>query len=220
MHVNYVNMNIDNNNKEPIEFQKSVTTTVVPLITNGIFDSAIEEEKFNASDLPIIATREMVIFPGMISPVPIGRMKSKLVLEKAENEHCYIGIFQQKNETETPGFKDLYKVGTLAEVIRVIDMPDGTKSALIQGRRILSLNSLTQEEPYLAGKASMLEEKHCSSKNKNFKALVSNIKDDLKVISRCSDNQLPPEVLFAMSNIDDYSFMITFLSSNFPMSQW
>jgi len=211
-----------NNNINPfenlLEDSRSVSTTVIPLFTEGILDIAFDLEKFAADSLPIIASRDLVLFPGMTMPLSVGRTKSLRVVEEIKKNNGYIGIFLQSNDVDDPKADDLYKIGCVADVVKVLEMPNGTKNLIIQGRRLAKLDNLVSEEPFLRGQVSVIEEKYPRANSRTMRALMSNIKEDLKRISACIDNNLPPEINFAMANFPDQNYLSTFLCSSFPMS--
>lgn len=210
--------NINFFEQTPEEDRRTVATAVIPLFTDGILDIALDESKMCLGNLPIIASRDMVLFPGMTMPLSIGRAKSLRVVEEVENNHCYIGIFLQSTKADDPKYKDLYHIGALADVIKVLEMPDGTKNIIVQGRRLLKLDKMIAEEPYLRGDVSILEEKYPSPRSRKMKALLSNVKEDVRKMSGAYENALPPEINFALSNFNDPCYLTAFLSSSFPMS--
>lgn len=211
-----------NDNNNPIEQvsddHRSAITTVIPLFTEGLLDLVIDREKVQENNLPIIASRDLVLFPGMTMPLSIGRPKSLRVLDEVQKNRCYIGIFMQCNKAEDPGAEDIYHVGTLAEVVKVLDMPDGTKNVILQGRRMLRLRNLISNEPYLRGEVEIIEEKYTGPKSRKMKALMSNIKDDLRRMTVGFENSLPAEINFAIANFPDFNYLTSFLCSSFPMS--
>ncbi len=201
-----------------VEEHSSSHTMVIPFFTEGVVDSKLDEKRFDANNLPIIASRDVVLFPGMTTPITVGRSKSLKVLDIAQKQHCYIGLFLQTNNDEEPTKKNLYATGCVAEVLKVLQMPDGTMSAILQGRHIAHLNELTKEMPYLVGDVTLIDEQQPHPKNKEYKALVGCIKDEIQQMASCQDNTLPPEILFALANFPDFNFMTTFLCSTFPMT--
>lgn len=214
-------MNIKDKMKqfEPlVEEHSSSHTMVIPFFTEGVVDSKLDEKRFDANNLPIIASRDVVLFPGMTTPITVGRSKSLKVLDIAQKQHCYIGLFLQTNNDEEPTKKNLYATGCVAEVLKVLQMPDGTMSAILQGRHIAHLNELTKEMPYLVGDVTLIDEQQPHPKNEEYKALVGCIKDEIQQMASCQDNALPPEILFALANFPDFNFMTTFLCSTFPMT--
>ena len=201
-----------------VEEHSSSHTMVIPFFTEGVVDSKLDEKRFDANNLPIIASLDVVLFPGMTTPITVGRSKSLKVLDIAQKQHCYIGLFLQTNNDEEPTKKNLYATGCVAEVLKVLQMPDGTMSAILQGRHIAHLNELTKEMPYLVGDVTLIDEQQPHPKNKEYKALVGCIKDEIQQMASCQDNTLPPEILFALANFPDFNFMTTFLCSTFPMT--
>ena len=207
------------NQFEPyVEDHAASHTLVIPFFTEGVMDTTLDEKRFNAGNLPIIATRDLVLFPGMTTPITVGRTKSLKVLEVAKEQNCYIGLFLQQTKEDDPKMEDLYITGCVAEVLKVLQMPDGTMSAIVTGRHLARLEKITKEEPYLRGEVTLLEEKYPNQSSKEFKALIGCIKEEVKKMAACQDNSLPPEVAFALTNFPEYNYMTSFLCSVFPMS--
>lgn len=202
------------------EEQFASNATVIPLIAEGAMGLNIDDSKFNPDNLPIIASRDIPIFPGMTSPITIGRVKSRRVLDLVHKINSYVGIFMQCREEDDPGFDDLYHIGCCAEVVKVLDLPDGTKNVIFQGRKLLKLKSLTTE-PFLSGEVSVIEEVFPSQGSRKMKAVISNIKEDLnKMLNTVGqESSLPGEINFALSNFPEPSFLTTFLSTTFPMKR-
>ena len=200
-----------------LEDQRSAATTVIPLFTEGVLDITFDPERFNSMNLPIIAAKDLALFPGMTMPLSVGRAKSLRVLDEVRKNNCYIGIFLQSTRAEDPTADDLYHVGCAAEVIKVLEMPDGTRSVILQGRRLLKLERLLGNEPYLRGEVSVIEEVYPRKNSRKMKALLSNIKDDYQKMTAGFDN-VQPEIQFAMSNFSDSVYLTAFLCSSFPMA--
>ena len=198
--------------------RRSATTAVIPLFTEGSLDFTIDNERFCAGNLPIIASKDMVLFPGMTMPLSVGRIKSLRVLDEAKKNRCYIGIFLQSTTAEDPTSDDIHHIGTLAEIVKVLEMPDGSRNVILQGRRVLKLENLITNEPYLRGEVSVIEEEHPSAKSRKMKALMSNIMDDVKKMQIGAETAILPEIVFAMTNFTDNSYLTAFLCSSFPMS--
>ncbi|MBQ0056569.1 MAG: endopeptidase La [Bacteroidales bacterium] len=174
---------------------------------------------FDAEALPIIASRDLVLFPQMTMPIVLGRQKSIRVAKMAERSHKYIGVVAQiKADTENPGKDDIYEVGCLAEVMKILEMPDGTLNVFLMGRRSFRIDSIVSTEPYLKAEVHLIEEALLVKGDKGNRALISNIKNDLKSFAKLIDNNLPNEIEFAITNFRDEAFLVNFLSSVFPMS--
>ena len=130
----------------------------IPLIT------AEEEENVNKqvfpSDLPILPLRNNVLFPGVVIPITVGRDKSIKLVQEANKGNKIIGVVSQRNQDEeAPGFNDLHKVGTVAQIIRLLKMPDGSSTVIIQGKRRFEMETETQTEPYMRATVNILSEK-------------------------------------------------------------
>ncbi|MBU2019862.1 MAG: endopeptidase La [Bacteroidetes bacterium] len=184
----------------------------IPLITSE------EEESMNKQIfdevMPILPLRNNVLFPGVVIPITVGRDKSIKLIQDANKGNKIIGVVSQKNHAEeAPEFEDLHTVGTVAQIIRLLKMPDGSSTAIIQGKRRFEMVEQVQKEPYLKAKVQMLKEPKLSPKNKEFKLLIDNIKELALQIIRDSPN-IPSEASFAIGNIDSPTFLVNFISSN------
>ena len=202
------------------EDHRSSNTTVIPLFTEGNMELNFDESKFNAVNLPIIASRDLPLFPGMTTPLSIGRIKSLKVLDEVNKNRCYVGIFMQRNAVEDPGFDDIFHIGCCAEIVKVLDLPDGTKNIILQGRRLLKLEHL-ETEPFLRGEVTAIDENYPSANSRKMKAVMSNIKDDINKMQSIvagQDGSLPGEIAFAISNFPDPNFLTAFLCATFPMT--
>ena len=194
-------------------------TMVIPVFSDGTIDSKLDQNKFDPEHLPIIATKDLVLFPGMTMPLTVGRSKSLKALEQARKNSSYIGIFLQATDSEEPEEKDLYRVGCIAEIVKVLDMPDGNKSVILLGRRVVRLDKMVNEVPYLNGSVSLIDDQFPDNDNRKMKVTFSLIKDDIKEIMACEDNNLPLELGFAFNNFQDQTPLLTaFLCTLFPMT--
>lgn len=184
----------------------------IPLIT------AEEEDNVNKQvfpkDLPILPLRNNVLFPGVVIPITVGRDKSIKLIQEANKGNKIIGVVSQKNqEEETPGFDDLHKIGTVAQIIRLLKMPDGSSTVIIQGKRRFEIVEPLQTEPYMRAIVNVLKEKPVDKKNKELEMMFKTIKDLALQIIRDSPN-IPSEAQFAIGNIDSPTFLVNFISSN------
>ncbi len=162
----------------------------------------------------LLPLRNTVLFPQIIIPISVGRKKSLKLIKKAHNEDLLIGIVSQIDEqTEEPGFKDLYKVGTLARVIKLFDMSDGEKTAVLQGIARFEITEPLAEKPTLRAKYKLIDNDKELKKTPESDALVFSIKELSVKIIHLSSN-LPEEAAFAIKNIDSPQFLINFVSSN------
>ncbi len=184
----------------------------IPLIT------AEEEDNVNKQvfpkDLPILPLRNNVLFPGVVIPITVGRDKSIKLIQEANKGNKIIGVVSQKNQDEeTPGFDDLHKMGTVAQIIRLLKMPDGSSTVIIQGKRRFEIVEPLQNEPYMRAIVNVLKEKTVDKKNKELEMMFKTIKDLALQIIRDSPN-IPSEAQFAIGNIDSPTFLVNFISSN------
>ncbi len=184
----------------------------IPLIT------AEEEENMNnqvyPDELPILPLRNNVLFPGVVIPITVGRDKSIKLIQDANKGSKIIGVVSQKNqEEESPEFSDLYSIGTVAQIIRMLRMPDGSTTVIIQGKRRFKMIEPVKSEPYLFAKVKMVTEKKIEKKNKELDMMFKNIKELALQIIRDSPN-IPSEASFAIGNIESPTFLVNFISSN------
>ncbi len=184
----------------------------IPLIT------AEEEENMNnqqnPDELAILPLRNNVLFPGVVIPITVGRDKSIKLIQDANKGNKIIGVVSQKNqEIEAPEFVDLHKIGTVAQILKLLKMPDGSSTVIIQGKRRFEVLQPTETEPYMKAKVKMLSETKVDDKNKEMKVLFKTIKDLALQIIQESPN-IPSEASFAIGNIDSPTFLVNFISSN------
>lgn len=184
----------------------------IPLIT------AEEEENVNKQEfpknLPILPLRNNVLFPGVVIPITVGRDKSIKLIQEANKGDKIIGVVSQKNQDEeTPGFEDLHTIGTVAQIIRLLKMPDGSSTVIIQGKRRFEIVEPTQTEPYMRANVNVLSELPIEKGNKELDMMFKTIKDLALQIIRDSPN-IPSEAQFAIGNIDSPTFLVNFISSN------
>ena len=185
---------------------------MIPLAA-GIDNISIDD--FDLPDeLELLTLRNTVLFPQIVIPIAVGRKKSLKLIKEAHKKEILIGIISQKVEnTEDPKFKDIYKVGTLARVIKLFDMPDGEKTAVLQGIARFEITEETAVKPNLKVKYKILETEKKGVNNAEFEAQVFSVKELSVKIIHLSSN-LPKEAAFAVKNIDSPEFLINFVSSN------
>ena len=167
--------------------------------------------------LPILTLRNTVLFPGVVLPITIGRETSLRLAREAFEDDNLIGVVAQKHaETEEPGPDDLYQLGTVAEILKLIKMPDGSTSMVIQGNRRLRTTGFTQTDPYLRAEVDIVEEppdeEHYEAAPE-LEARLREIKDMAVEIVEIAPN-LPSEAAYAVQNIDSPTFLIHFIASN------
>ena len=194
-----------NNQEDEMEFMP-----LIPL--NDDEDSDADGQAF-PGELPILPLRNTVLFPGVVIPITVGRDKSIKAVNDAYKTDKLIGVVAQKDSTiEEPTVSDLEDVGTVAKIVKLIKMPDGGTTIIIQGRKRFKIDEVTSEDPYFKATIKVLEEETIKG-DKDFDALVGSIKDLASQIINLSPN-LPSEAAIILKNIENPSFLIHFVSSN------
>lgn len=191
-------------------------TEFLPLMSD---EDEAKISKEDAPDIiPILPLRNTVLFPGVIIPITIGRDRSIRLIKDAEKSNKMIGVVAQKDfDTELPEKDDLHKVGTIANILKMLKMPDGNITVVIQGRKRFNIDKMMQNEPYFKAKITELKEIKPITNDEEFSALVSSVKElSLKIID-LSPN-IPSEAAIAIKNIKNSSFIINFVSSNMNIS--
>ena len=176
-----------------------------------------DEEQINAEEtpdeLPILPLRNTVLFPGVVIPITVGRDKSIKLIKEAYKGDKTLGVVSQKNdEVEDPSPEDLNDVGTVAFILKMLRMPDGNTTVIIQGKKRFKVREVTQKEPYLRAKIESFNQIQKPS-GKGFDALVASIKDLASQIIEQSPT-IPTEATFAIKNIESPTFLINFIASN------
>jgi len=165
------------------------------------------------SELPLLPLRNTVLFPGVVLPITVGRDKSIKAVNDAYKADKLIGVIAQKDSNvEDPSITDLEDIGTVARIIKLIKMPDGGTTVIIQGKRRFKVSSIVSEEPYFKAQVELLEESE-APQNDDFDAYVATIKDLATQIIQLSPN-IPSEASIILRNIENPSFLIHFISSN------
>lgn len=165
------------------------------------------------SELPLLPLRNTVLFPGVVLPITVGRDKSIKAVNDAYKADKLVGVIAQKDSNvEDPTVSDLEDIGTVARIIKMIKMPDGGTTVIIQGKRRFKVTSIVAEEPYFKAQVQLLEESEAPA-NEDFNAYVANIKDLATQIIQLSPN-IPSEASIILKNIENPSFLIHFISSN------
>ena len=164
--------------------------------------------------LPILPLRNTVLFPGVVIPITAGRDTSIALIKAANQGSKTIGVVAQRDASvEAPSVEDVYEIGTVARILRVLQMPDGNTTIIIQGKKRFKLNAIVQEKPFMVASVSEMKEKKPAPNNKEFEAIVDGIKELALKIIKINPN-LPSEASFAIQNIQSGSFLINFVSSN------
>ncbi|MBE0637592.1 MAG: endopeptidase La [Bacteroidales bacterium] len=187
-------------------------TEFIPLLSQE------DEDLINSEDvpetLPILPLRNTVLFPGVVIPITVGRDKSIRLVREAYNKKKPIGVIAQREaEIEDPKPEDLFGIGTVASIMKVLQMPDGNTTVIIQGKKRFKLDEMITDEPYFMAKVSAYESQNRFVHDKNFQALISSLKDLSIQIITISPN-IPSEAAFAIKNIESPVFLVNFISSN------
>ncbi len=189
---------------------------LIPLLTPE------DEEQMNKESLPetlpVLPLRNTVLFPGVVIPITAGRDKSINLIKDANNGTKTIGVVSQKDESvENPGPEDINMVGTVARILRVLQMPDGNTTVIIQGKKRFKIDAVLTEKPYLTAKVSEAAEERPDEKGSEFEAIIDSIKELAFKIIKDNPN-IPSEATFAIKNIQSNSFLINFVSSNLNLA--
>jgi ATP-dependent Lon protease len=199
--------------KEKLYFRADEDTDFMPIIP--INENEIEQDKHLVipDSLAILPLRNTVLFPGVVLPITVGRDKSIKAVNDAYKQDKLIGVLAQKDaNVEEPDPKDLCKIGTVARIVKLIKMPDGGTTIIIQGKKRFELKQITTEDPYFKADIRLFPDDEIPE-NENFNAYISSIKDLAAQIIQLSPN-LPTEASIILKNIENPSFLINFVSSN------
>ncbi|HLA55718.1 MAG TPA: endopeptidase La [Flavobacterium sp.] len=189
---------------------------LIPLLTPED-EAEMNNEELPAS-LPILPLRNTVLFPGVVIPISAGRDKSIKLINDANAGNKIIGVVAQKNEEdEDPTKNDIHKIGTVARILRVLKMPDGNITVILQGKKRFEIDAVTSEKPYIRATVKEVSEKRPSHHDTEFVAILDSIKELAIQIIKESPN-IPTEATFAIRNIESQSFLINFVSSNMNLS--
>ena len=194
------------------KFLEGDSGEMIPLL------SPEEEELMNKEGipdvLPILPVKNTVLFPGVVLPVTVGRQKSIRLVKKAYRGDRIIGVVAQENAiTEEPLLKDLYKIGTVAKILRMLILPDGNTTIIIQGLRRFELKEPVQEDPFIIAKIKVINENFPDRKKKEVKAVMQSLKESAHKILKLNP-EIPQDAQIAVDNIESLSFLTHFLSSN------
>ncbi|MEQ3499306.1 endopeptidase La [Tenacibaculum sp. SSH1-16] len=189
---------------------------LIPLLTPE--DEELINQESIPEELPILPLRNTVLFPGVVIPITAGRDKSIQLIKDANKGDKVVGVVAQKDsEVEDPGIDDIYQTGVVAQILRVLKMPDGNTTVIIQGKKRFEIEEITQEVPYLKAKVKEAVDEREIDDQKEFDAIIDSIKDlALEVIKE--NPMLPSEASFAIKNIQSNSFLVNFISSNMELS--
>ncbi len=185
---------------------------IIPIIADG--DDHDLEDVEVPETIPILSLRNTVLFPGVVLPISIGRPRSIQLIKDAYRSDKIVGTVAQKDpDIENPGYNDLHTVGTIGQIVKLLEMPDGSTTAIIQGRRRMIIGSLVSDNPYFVARVKTLPEARPEPHSKDFNAIVGSLKDlSLKIIK--INPNISPEASFAIKNIENNTYLINFICSN------
>lgn len=165
-------------------------------------------------ELPILAVRNTVLFPGVLIPITVGRQKSIKVVKQAYKGDKIIGVLTQENpQVDDPSSSELFKIGTVAKIVKMLVLPDGNTTIIVQGKQRFQVEEFTATTPYLKSRVTYLEENFPKRLSKETKALIQSIRDTANRIMTLNP-EIPKEAQVALDNIEKPSFLVHFLSSN------
>ena len=189
---------------------------LIPLMTSDD-EEAISKESLPES-LPILPLKNTVMFPGVVIPITATRDKSIKLIKDSNSKSKLIGVVSQKDsKVQNPSLKDIQSNGTVAKILRVLQMPDGNVTVIIQGKKRFSIEKVITEEPYITAQIKEIKEIKPLKNNKEFIATIESIKDIALQIIEENPN-IPSEASFAIKNIQSDSFLVNFVSSNMNLS--
>jgi ATP-dependent Lon protease len=185
---------------------------LIPIIADG--DDGELDEMDVPEIIPVLSLRNTVLFPGVVLPISIARPKSIQLIKEAYRTDKIVGTTAQKDpETENPKFEDLQPVGTIGQIVKLLEMPDGSTTAIIQGRKRMILSEMISDDPYFLAKVKQLPELKPESGSNDFDTIVGSLKDlSLKIIKL--NPNISPEASFAIKNIENNTYLINFICSN------
>ncbi len=188
---------------------------VIPIVTGE--DEPIEEADI-PEVLPILTLRSSVLFPGAITPITVGRDKSISLVRAVNAESGILGaVLQRESEVEDPAPADMYRVGTAARIIKILEMPNGNLTVILNGLQKIEIGEYIATEPYLKARVGALRDTTPDGKNVEFEALIESIRDTALAIINISPS-MPKEAAFAIKNIDSNRGIINFICSNMELA--
>ena len=188
---------------------------VIPIVSGG--DEPTEDAEI-PEVVPILTLRSSVLFPGAITPITVGRDKSISLVRAVDKQNGVLGaVLQRESEVENPTPADMYKVGTAARIIKILEMPDGNLTVILNGLSKIEVNEYVETEPYFKARVTSLRDTEPDMKSVEFEALVDSIRDVALEIINVSPS-MPKEATFAIKNIDSKRGIINFICSNMDLS--
>lgn len=199
---------IDNLSLQDLEEDAELIPLLSPEDEEAIANEELPEE------LPILPLKNTVLFPGVVIPITAGRDKSIKLIQDANNTSKVIGVVAQKNDhDEDPDLKEIYKVGVVARILRVLKMPDGNTTIIIQGKKRFRVDEEVSSKPYLRCKIKSFSDAPYKNTDTELRAIIDSIKSlSLRIIKE--NPNLPSEASFAIKNIESSHFLVNFVSSN------
>jgi len=203
---------------DSLSFQKIMNedSELIPLMTPE--DEEIINKESVPEILPILPLRNTVLFPGVVIPITAGRDKSIQLIKDANKGNKIIGVVAQRNEdVEEPSLKDIHTIGVVAQILRVLKMPDGNTTIIIQGKKRFQIDQIIDEKPYLKATVKEAVEDREIDDIKEFEVIIDSIKEMALEVIR-ENPMLPSEASFAIKNIHSNSFLVNFIASNMDLS--
>ena len=191
--------------------------SIIPVVQG---DGLLKVDQSQLPDsLPILALRNAVIFPGTVYPITIGREKSIRLIEDAERRNMFIGAVPQNDlSVEEPRMEDLYGYGTVAKIVKTLEMPDGTITAILQGFKRFELMDIMEYEPYMTGRVRYIDDL-VPQDDKNTKAISDTLKEKATMIVR-SSSMAPREAVSALKSIDNFEFLVNFVATTIDVENY
>ncbi len=185
---------------------------IIPILSDGD-DQELDEVEIPGS-VPLLPLRNNVLFPGVVIPISVGRKKSvQLVREAYRGDKLVAAVAQLDAEVDDPQVRDLNVVGTLGQIVKLLEMPDGTTTAIIQGRRRISIVSIVQTLPYLTAQVKAIPDTRGGEDEKDFEVIIGSLKDLSMKIVKLNPN-INPEASFAVKNIENSTYLINYICAN------
>ena len=190
------------------------TVEMIPLLSMEEEEEDLNTEDVIIDDLPILPLKNTVLFPGVVIPVTVGRQKSIKLVKKAYNSDKTIGVIAQDNpDIEDPSIDDLYRMGTMAHILKMLVLPDGNTTIILQGKKRFNVLNFVEEDPYIKARIETISESFPAQDERETKALISSLKEAATKILKLNP-EIPQEAQIALDNIESASFLTHFLSSN------
>ncbi len=200
-----------NNDTELAQYLEDESGELIELVSDEDSEDITDENLPN--ELPILPIKNTVLFPGVVLPITVSRSKSVKLVKKAYKGDRIIGVVAQKNnKKEEPHFEDLFRIGTVAKILKMLVLPDGNTTIIIQGQKRIKLNQAVSEEPFIKATFSVLEEDDDLSEDE-INAITSSLKEAAYKVLKLNP-EIPKEAQMALENITSYTFLTHFLSSN------